>query len=82
LKFKSGKKNRREALRALSLMTHLGLTMLICVLIGVVAGRYIDGRLGTSPWLLLVFTVLGAGAAIKFMYDTVMKNMEKDDRQK
>ena len=79
------RKHRREVLNALSLMTQLGLTMAVCVFIGVAGGWFLDGRLGTSPWFLLGLTVLGVVAALKSMYDMVMKNMgnmaniEKED---
>ena len=75
MKLKIGKEHRREIINALSLLTQLGLTMVACVFIGVMAGRFLDGRLGTSPWFLLGLTVLGACAALKSMYDAVMKNI-------
>jgi len=85
LKITIKKKQRREIVNALALLTQLGLSAAACVLIGVMAGRFLDGRLGTSPWLLIAFTVMGAAAAIKVMYDTAMKNIgnkDKDDGEK
>ncbi len=59
----------RELLRALSFFSQIGITMAACVLIGVLLGKFLDGLLGTSPWLLLVFSLLGAGAALKAVFD-------------
>ena len=67
------KDDRREILRALGLFTQLGFTMASCVFLGVMAGKYLDRWLGTSPWLLLLFTVIGALSAFKVMYDIVIK---------
>jgi len=44
--------------------TQLGLTMgvvsAVMVIAGLVGGRHLDTRLGTSPWLTIVLTLLGA----------------------
>ena len=62
-------KERGDALRALSQISQIGITLAVCVLIGVFFGRYLDSVLGTSPWMLLVFSFLGVGAAFKLLYD-------------
>ena len=64
----------REFIKALTFFSQIGVTMAVCVLIGVFLGRFLDSRLGTSPWLLLVFSVLGVGAAIKSIFDLSNKN--------
>ena len=63
------KKQRGEFVRGLSLLSQIGITVLICVAMGILLGRFLDNKLGTSPWLLLVFTLLGSGAAFKSIYD-------------
>jgi len=55
-------------MRALSLMTHIGLTMAICIIGGVLIGRFIDGLLHTSPLFLIIFIVLGCATAIYNLY--------------
>ncbi|MBE6011059.1 AtpZ/AtpI family protein [Anaeropeptidivorans aminofermentans] len=70
-KNKRGKMN--SVIRAFSLLTSLGLSMTVCVLIGVFLGRYLDQIFNTSPALLLIFSLLGAFSAIKLLYDTVIK---------
>ncbi|MGI6566134.1 MAG: AtpZ/AtpI family protein [Limnochordia bacterium] len=57
-----------DTLRALAYFSQIGITMAASVLIGVLLGRYLDILLGTAPWLGLVFSLLGAGAAIKLMF--------------
>ena len=65
----NAKKQRRELIRALSSLSQVGITMVVCVLIGVFLGKFLDDRLGTAPWLLLVCSLLGVAAAIKSIYD-------------
>ena len=66
---KMTKQQRRETMQAMSLFFQIGVTMIICVMLGVFIGRFLDSALNTTPWLLLLFTFFGAGAAIKFTYD-------------
>ena len=63
------KKNRSDMMRALGMLSQIGLSIVVCVGLGVFLGRFLDGFFNTSPWLLLVFTLLGAAAAVKSMYD-------------
>ncbi len=58
-----------ETLRALAQFSQIGVTMAASVLVGVLLGKYLDGLLGTTPWLLLISSLLGAGAAIKVLFN-------------
>lgn len=62
-------KQRKEILRALSMFSQIGITMVVCIVMGVFLGRFLDNWLGTTPWMLLIFAFLGAGAAFKSVYD-------------
>ena len=64
-------KNRKEMLRSLSMVSQLGLTVAACIIIGVLLGRWLDGLLSTSPWLLLLFSLLGVVAAFKSLYEFI-----------
>jgi ATP synthase protein I len=43
--------------------------MAALVFIGVLLGKHLDGFFGTSPWLLLLFSLLGAGAAFMALFN-------------
>lgn len=70
---KKEKQERREFIRGLSFLSQIGIAMASCVLIGVLSGKFLDSLFGTSPWLLLVFSLLGAGAAFKVLFDLAAK---------
>ena len=72
-KSSAAKGENRDIMRALGLFTQLGITMAVCVWIGVMAGKYLDKLLGTSPWLLVACALIGAAAAFKALYDIVIK---------
>ena len=63
------RKHRNELLRGLGQVSQIGFTMLACVLVGVFLGHFLDSRLDTSPWLLLLFSFLGMGAAFKSLFE-------------
>ena len=63
------KRHRRDFVRAFSNMSQIAVLMLACVLIGVFLGKFLDEKLGTTPWLLLICSLLGVAAAIKSIYD-------------
>lgn len=65
--------DNKQIMRALGLFTQLGFTMAACIAVGVFLGKFADSRLGTSPWLLLFFSLIGAVSAFKAFYDMIVK---------
>jgi len=63
------KEQRKKLLQALSFFSQIAVTMAACVLIGVGMGKLLDDLFGTGPTLLLIFSFLGVGAAIKSLFD-------------
>ena len=62
-------KKKHSVSRALSLVTQLGVQMAVCIVLGVAIGIFLDRWLGTMPVFIIIFTIFGAGAAIKMIYD-------------
>ena len=67
------KSNHNQIARGLASMSQIALTIIASVAIGVVIGRFLDNIFNTTPWFLLVFSLLGVGAAIRNTY-----NLSKD----
>ena len=58
-----------------------GLMMGASILIGYYLGSYIDRKLGTSPWFMLVFLILFiVGAFVKFIQS--IKEINDNDKVK
>jgi F0F1-type ATP synthase assembly protein I len=51
--------SRGRAIRNLGAMSTVGLSFVLAVVLGALAGIWFDGLLGTSPWLFLLFFFLG-----------------------
>ena len=58
---------------ALGLMSQISISIVFCLFIGIYLGRFLDARLGTTPWLLMAGVFLGVAAAFKMLYDVVIK---------
>jgi ATP synthase protein I len=57
----------------------IGLQFVIAMLGGLYAGQWLDGKLGTAPWLLIVGVFSGAGLSFYSMYRKLMAAQAKDD---
>jgi len=54
-----------------------------CILLGLFAGQWVDKRLGTAPWLLILGVFAGAAAGFFNMYrilTTVERRAKSHDR--
>jgi ATP synthase protein I len=57
-----------------------GLELGIAVGLGALFGRWLDGKLGTEPWMLLVFLVIGVIAGFRGVLRAVAR-AEKAERR-
>ena len=67
------KGQRNEFMQALALLSQIGITIIACVAVGIFLGWQLDRLFGSSPWLLLVFSLLGVLAAFKSIFDFAKK---------
>jgi len=70
---KISKQDRKKIVRGLGLMTQIAVTAATCVMIGLFLGLFLDRRLGTDPWLVIIFSLLGCASAFKAMIDIAKK---------
>ena len=74
-------KQRNELLGALSSISQIGITIIVCVAAGIFIGRALDNRFGSSPWMTLIFIFIGVGAAFKSIIDYAKREQAKDKQQ-
>jgi F0F1-type ATP synthase assembly protein I len=60
----------------LSLVTELGFVMASCILIGLGIGLFLDSKFNLAPWGVLIFLLLGIGAAFVGAYRMIMEKMK------
>jgi F0F1-type ATP synthase assembly protein I len=62
----------RTDLSLLSLLS-VGTVLVTCIVLGYLFGHWLDGKLGTDPWLGVVGVVLGSVAGFVQLFRTVSK---------
>ncbi len=66
-----GARDWTSGLREAAPLLGLGMTLAVTVLAGLGLGYWLDGRLGTRPWLMLVGASLGITAALVYFIKSV-----------
>lgn len=64
---------RAQLVRAMALVTAIGLDLACLLVFGVLAGRYVDDRLHSSPWGLLLGLLIGIVGGGYTAYRMVMR---------
>ncbi len=67
------KEEKKRWLREFGLFSGIGIEFAVSVLLGSLFGYWLDGKLGTSPWLLIIGFLLGTLAGFKNFYQLVKK---------
>src|SRR5262245_50144327 len=57
--------------------TSVGIELAVAVLLGVLTGAWVDSKLGTTPWALFLFLVLGCIAGMR----GIMRYARQDARE-
>jgi F0F1-type ATP synthase assembly protein I len=55
----------------------VGIEIAVAIIVGFLGGRYLDRKLGTTPWIGYLGIAAGVGAAIKALV-RVVRNYRKD----
>lgn len=63
-------------------MAGLGLQFAISILLFLLAGQWLDRKLGTSPLFLIVFVFTGAGASFYSIYRKLMEQQRRDEERR
>ncbi len=59
---------KRRSVTGLALITQIGISFAVTIGGCIFLGKIIDDWLHTSPWFLLIFIVLGVGAAFRNLF--------------
>lgn len=68
----SKRKMYMEIANMLSLVSQVGLMILISILGCTFIGKFLDSKFGTDPILTLIFLLLGIGGAFMSVYKTLI----------
>lgn len=65
-------------LRKAGLASSIGLVLALSIIIGWAIGSLLDRHFGTSPWLMLIFTLMGIAAGFIELVK-IAKQLSKDE---
>lgn len=51
----------------------VGTVLVVCILLGYFLGRWLDARLGTEPWMMVVGVLAGAAAGFLQLFRIVKR---------
>jgi len=68
-----------RALRNAAMVSSVGLTLVLATVIGFGIGYGLDRWLGTKPWLMLLFTILGIVSGFVEMIRAVMRSSQDEN---
>lgn len=71
-------KPRGADFRRLAELSSTALVLPSSIAIGLFFGYWLDKRLGTEPWLLLVFTVLGIVSGLLSLFRIIRKQLKDE----
>ena len=75
------KQERRELFKSIGFLSGVGISMVAATFIGFGMGYYLDQWLGTSPWLKMVFLLLGIVAGFRNIYILTARELRRQERE-
>ena len=76
---RGGRSGRRAATPSLGEYAGVGLQFALAIVVFMFAGMWLDRALGSSPWLLILFVFVGAGAGFYSIYRKLMDAQRRAD---
>jgi ATP synthase protein I len=71
------KEDTKKSLKLVGLASTLGLTIVIATFIGLAVGLWLDRVFNTSPWLTVIFLVVGIIAGFRNFYRFMSKRAKE-----
>lgn len=69
---------KRSLIKTIGLVSSMGISMALAIIIGVVIGRQLDKWLGTHPWFFFIFLFFGIAAGFRNIYIIAGREIRKD----
>ncbi|MBI5182576.1 MAG: AtpZ/AtpI family protein [Nitrospirae bacterium] len=73
------KEEEKNLLKTIAMLSTLGLTLVFATMIGLAIGIYLDKKFHTSPWLTIIFLLIGIAAGFKSLIQTVIRQAKKEN---
>jgi len=74
--------DKKRLIRSLGMISTMGISVAVAIIIGVYFGRQLDKWLGTGPWFFFIFLFFGIAAGFRNIYIIAGKEIKRDDNGK
>ena len=75
-------RERYSLIRQAAILSAIPGFLVVPPVVGVLAGRWLDQRFHTAPWLLLVFLLLGFGSGVRLTMRALQQVRAMQERDK
>jgi len=65
----------------LALVSQIGISMTVPIMIGLYIGKMLDDKLGTGPIFLFIFIIMGVGSAFMSLFKLTQTDIGKKKRK-
>lgn len=72
---------RQQLFKTLGFLSSVGISMVASTFIGLAMGYYLDKWLGTSPWLTLIFLLLGIISGFRNIFILTSRELKRQQRE-
>lgn len=69
---------KKSLLKSLGLVSSMGISVALAIVIGIVIGRQLDKWFGTAPWFFFIFLLFGIGAGFRNIYIIAGREIRKN----
>ena len=74
--------NKRDLFRTLGVVSSMGISFVLAIIIGVFIGLKLDEWFGTDPWFFFIFLLFGIIAGFRNLYIITKRVIKKDENSK
>lgn len=75
------RENQRKWIRNAGLASSIGIVLVVATFIGFFFGKWLDEKLGTGPWLMLLFTLMGIAAGFIEVFRIARQISSEDENR-
>jgi ATP synthase protein I len=70
--------DKKKFLKSLSVLSSIGISVVLAIVIGVLIGLKLDEWFGTKPWFFFIFLLIGIIAGFRNIFIIVSREVGKD----
>jgi ATP synthase protein I len=70
---------KKRLIKSLGMISTMGISVVVAVVIGVYIGLKLDKWLGTKPWFFFIFLFFGIAAGFRNIYIIAGREIKRDD---